>query len=130
MILQLRRASQAVRWRRTPFITYSRCPVPPPIAGELLQLASRDRAGMITSGVRRTLSVPRPGDEAGHLTRIGPATYYSANLYKSEEDSRLQTSIKKHIETIKHSGERDTMKMMKMWNVQPALVCVALPSNC
>lgn len=43
------------------------------------------------------------------------ATY--ANLYRSETDSRLQTSIKIHIDTIKDSGVRDVIRLVKLWNV-------------
>jgi hypothetical protein len=43
-------------------------------------------------------------------------TYRYANLYRSEVDSRLQTSIKIHIETVQESGLRGTMRLMKLWN--------------
>jgi hypothetical protein len=45
-------------------------------------------------------------------------TYRYANLYRSEVDSRLQTSIKVHIETVQESGLRGTMRLMKLWNVR------------
>jgi hypothetical protein len=44
--------------------------------------------------------------------------FYYANLYRSEVDSRLQTSIKTHIDTVKTSGLRETMKLVKLWNVR------------
>jgi hypothetical protein len=47
--------------------------------------------------------------------------FYYANLYRSESDSRLQTSIKTHIDTIKSSGLRGTMRLMKLWNVRHSL---------
>ena len=43
-------------------------------------------------------------------------TYRYANLYRSEVDSRLQTSIKVHIETVQQSGLRGTMRLVKLWN--------------
>lgn len=43
-------------------------------------------------------------------------TFRYANLYRSEVDSRLQTSIKVHIETVQQSGLRGTMRLMKLWN--------------
>ncbi|MGE0541838.1 MAG: hypothetical protein AB7R89_16830 [Dehalococcoidia bacterium] len=45
-------------------------------------------------------------------------TFEYANLYRSETDSRLQTSIKVHIETIRKSGLHGTMRLMKLWNVR------------
>lgn len=50
--------------------------------------------------------------------RAQDATYYYANLFRSETDSRLQTSIKKHIDTVKNSGHTDTLKLLKLWNVR------------
>lgn len=44
-----------------------------------------------------------------------------ANLYRSEVDSWLQTSIKTHIDTVKRSGLRGTMRLMKLWNVRHSL---------
>ena len=51
---------------------------------------------------------------------LGPDFVY-ANLYRSSVDSRLQTSIKVHINTIKNSGLRGTMRLMKLWNVRQGL---------
>lgn len=45
-------------------------------------------------------------------------TFLYANLYRSETDSRLQTSIKTHIDTIKNSGLRGAMRLMKLWNLR------------
>ncbi|TAK28173.1 MAG: nucleotidyltransferase [Chloroflexota bacterium] len=49
------------------------------------------------------------------------ATFDYANLYRSETDSWLQTSIKQHIETIRNSNLRETMKLVKLWNVRHGL---------
>ncbi len=45
-------------------------------------------------------------------------TFRYANLFRSETDSRLQTSIKVHIETVQQSNLRGTMRLMKLWNVR------------
>ncbi len=45
-------------------------------------------------------------------------TFRYANLYRSETNSRLQTSIKVHIETVQQSNLRGTMRLMKLWNVR------------
>jgi len=43
------------------------------------------------------------------------ATFYYATLYKSEEDSTRQTSIKKHIDTVRQSDVRELIRLMKLW---------------
>jgi len=44
-------------------------------------------------------------------------TYYYANLY-CRPDSRIQTSIKKHIKTVRDSGRCDVIRLMKLWRVR------------
>ena len=48
-------------------------------------------------------------------------TYYYATLYKNVgQGSTMQTSIKKHIDTVSESGARDIIKLMKLWRVRHA----------
>ena len=42
-------------------------------------------------------------------------TYKYANLYLSDSDSSLQTSIKVHIDMVRNSGRRDVIRLMKLW---------------
>jgi hypothetical protein len=43
------------------------------------------------------------------------ATFYYATLYKSEEDGTRQTSIKKHIDSVRQSDVRELIRLMKLW---------------
>ena len=45
-------------------------------------------------------------------------TFRYANLYRRDKDSSLQTSIKVHIDTIRNSGRRDVIRLMKLWRTQ------------
>ena len=45
-------------------------------------------------------------------------SYKEANLYRSDKDSPMKTSIKVHIDTVRNSGRRDTIRLMKLWNVR------------
>lgn len=38
-----------------------------------------------------------------------------ANLYRSDKDSSLQTSIKVHIDTVRNSGRFDVIRLIKLW---------------
>lgn len=42
-------------------------------------------------------------------------TFRFANLYRRDRDSSLQTSIKIHIDTVRNSGRRDLIRLMKLW---------------
>jgi hypothetical protein len=44
-------------------------------------------------------------------------TYYYANLYR-RPGSWIQTSIKKHIKTVRDSGRCDVIRLMKLWRVR------------
>jgi Second Messenger Oligonucleotide or Dinucleotide Synthetase domain len=48
-------------------------------------------------------------------------TYRYATLYKSEENSTRQTSIKIHIDSVRRSGMRDIIKLMKLWRFRHGL---------
>jgi hypothetical protein len=45
-------------------------------------------------------------------------TYRYANLYRRDRDSTLQTSVKVHIDTVRNSGRRDVIRLMKLWRVR------------
>jgi len=50
------------------------------------------------------------------------ATYYWATLFKNTTpSSTMQTSIKKHIDTVSESGCREIIKIMKLWRVRHGL---------
>lgn len=42
-------------------------------------------------------------------------TFKYANLYRADKGSSLQTSIKVHIDTVRDSGRRDVIRLMKLW---------------
>ena len=61
--------------------------------------------------------------ESGFVVDIVPGrafddSYRYANLFRSETESWLQTSIKVHIETVQASNLRGAMRLMKLWNVR------------
>jgi hypothetical protein len=41
--------------------------------------------------------------------------FYEANLHRTDTGTTLKTSLKKHIDTIKDSGRRDAIRLMKLW---------------
>ena len=43
------------------------------------------------------------------------AQYYEANLYRSDTQTSLKTSLKKHIDTVRGSGRTDAIRLMKLW---------------
>lgn len=49
------------------------------------------------------------------------SSFRYANLYRRDRDSTLQTSIKVHIDTIKDSGRRDAIRLMKLWKARKGL---------
>jgi hypothetical protein len=46
------------------------------------------------------------------------SNYQYATLYKSEEGSTRQTSIKVHIDSVRKSDARETIKLMKLWRLR------------
>lgn len=46
------------------------------------------------------------------------STFRYANLYRRDKDSSLQTSIKVHIDTVRDSGRRDVIRLMKLWRAK------------
>lgn len=41
--------------------------------------------------------------------------YWEANLHRTDTGTTLKTSLKTHIDTIKDSGRRDAIRLMKLW---------------
>lgn len=50
--------------------------------------------------------------------RAVDGTFKYANLYRSDRDSSLQTSIKVHIDTVRNSGRQDVIRLMKLWRLK------------
>jgi hypothetical protein len=42
-------------------------------------------------------------------------TYQEANLYRTDTGTTLKTSIKTHIDTVRNSGRRDAIRLLKLW---------------
>lgn len=43
------------------------------------------------------------------------AQYREANLYRTDTGTTLKTSLKTHIDTVRTSGRRDVIRLMKLW---------------
>lgn len=41
--------------------------------------------------------------------------YREANLYRTDTGTTLKTSLKAHIDTVRNSGRRDAIRLMKLW---------------
>jgi hypothetical protein len=41
--------------------------------------------------------------------------YFAANLYRTDRGTTLKTSLKTHIDTVKDSGRRDAIRLLKLW---------------
>ena len=41
--------------------------------------------------------------------------FFETNLYRTDTGTTLKTSLKKHIDTVKDSGRRDVIRLMKLW---------------
>lgn len=48
-------------------------------------------------------------------------TFKYANLYRTDTGTSLQTSIKVHIDTVRDSGRRDVIRLMKLWRTKRAV---------
>jgi hypothetical protein len=46
------------------------------------------------------------------------SSFVDANLYSRDNDSSLKTSLKTHIHTIRDSGRRDAIRLMKYWGIR------------
>ena len=49
------------------------------------------------------------------------AQYYEANLYRTDTQTSLKTSLKKHIDTVRGSGRTDAIRLMKLWRERKAV---------
>ncbi|OLS22186.1 MAG: hypothetical protein HeimC3_31900 [Candidatus Heimdallarchaeota archaeon LC_3] len=49
--------------------------------------------------------------------------YYYAKLYKSKEDSSLQTSVTEHVEAVRGTRHRDIIKLLKLWKIRRGFSC-------
>jgi hypothetical protein len=43
------------------------------------------------------------------------ANFHTANLYRNDTKSYMKTSLKEHIDTVKDSGRRPVIRLMKTW---------------
>jgi hypothetical protein len=68
---------------------------------------------------RKTVAWELPFQGGFHIDVVpGSAidnSFKYANLYRSDNDSSLQTSIKVHIDTVRNSGRSDAIRLMKLW---------------
>lgn len=73
----------------------------------------------------KTVSLQLPYKDGFHIDvvpgRAQDSTYRYATLYKNGEDTTMQTSLKVHIETIRDSGTRPIIKLLKLWKVRHSL---------
>jgi hypothetical protein len=71
----------------------------------------------------RTVALRLPYDGGFHIDvvpgRAQDATFYYATLYKNGENSTMQTSLKKHIDTVQ--PVKGTTRLMKLWKVRKKL---------
>lgn len=44
--------------------------------------------------------------------------YREANLHRTDTGTTLKTSLKTHIDTVRDSGRRDVIRLMKLWRVR------------
>lgn len=72
---------------------------------------------------QKNVSLRLPYNAGYHIDvvpgRAQDTTYYNATLYKNEEDTTMQTSIKKHIDSVK--PVRNTVKLMKLWRIRQSI---------
>ena len=47
--------------------------------------------------------------------------FREANLYRTDTGTTLKTSLKTHIDTVKGSGRRDVIRLMKLWRERRAV---------
>jgi len=70
----------------------------------------------------KTVAWELPFEGGFHLDvvpgRALDATFKYANLYRTDTTTTLQTSIKIHIETVRNSGRRDVIRLMKLWRTR------------
>ncbi|HYT45268.1 MAG TPA: nucleotidyltransferase [Methylomirabilota bacterium] len=68
----------------------------------------------------KTVAIRLPYKAGFHIDvvpgRAQDETYYYATLYKNGEDTTMQTSIKKHIDTVK--PVKDIVRLVKLWRLR------------
>lgn len=68
----------------------------------------------------KNVALRLPYDKGYHIDvvpgRAQDETYYHATLYKNEDNTTMQTSIKKHIDSVQ--PVKNTIKLMKLWRVR------------
>lgn len=47
--------------------------------------------------------------------------YLAANLHRTDTGTTLKTSLKTHIDTVKDSGRRDAIRLLKLWREKKAV---------
>lgn len=67
----------------------------------------------------KTVSWEIPFQNGFHIDvvpgRAIDGTFHHANLYRRDKGTSMQTSIKIHIDTVRNSGRRDVIRLMKLW---------------
>jgi hypothetical protein len=70
----------------------------------------------------KTVAWELPFQEGFHIDvvpgRALDASYREANLYRTDTGTTLKTSLKTHIDTIKDSGRREVVRLMKLWRIR------------
>lgn len=70
----------------------------------------------------KTVAWGIPFDSGFHIDvvpgRAIDSTFEDANLYRRDNNSTLKTSIKAHIDAVRSSGRRDTIRLMKLWKTR------------
>jgi len=91
-------------------------------------LYTRVEESLVNTGfiVKRKNVALRLPYEGGFYIDIVPgkaqdSSYLYATLYLSEVDSTRQTSIKKHIDSVRKSNIREIVKLMKLWRLRNSL---------
>jgi hypothetical protein len=73
----------------------------------------------------KTVSWELPFEGGFHIDvvpgRALDGTFKYANLYRRDTKSSLQTSIKVHIDTVRDSGRRDAIRLIKLWRKRRGL---------
>ncbi|MBD2122163.1 nucleotidyltransferase [Trichocoleus sp. FACHB-262] len=67
----------------------------------------------------KTVSWEIPFEGGFHIDvvpgRALAADYREANLYRTDTGTTLKTSLKTHIDTVRNSGRRDAIRLLKLW---------------
>ena len=73
----------------------------------------------------KTVSWEVPFNDGFHIDvvpgRAIDATYYYANLYRRDTRTWMQTSIKKHIDSVRGSGRQEVIRLVKLWRTRNQL---------